>query len=106
MERLKRVYSAEERERRNYEERTSKQRLLKSLIKKIQTTMIGSIASIESYMNNYMDDPEFMDLFTQLREEILDKGNEQIRLLKNELREYTINWNRYEYKMSINSREN
>jgi hypothetical protein len=106
MERLKRVYSAEERERRNYEERTSKQRLLKSLIKKIQTTMIGSIASIESYMNNYMDDPEFMDLFTQLREEILDKGNEQIRLLKNELREYTINWNRYEYKMSINNREN
>lgn len=102
---LRRVYTAEDREKQYAEEKHSKDKLTRDSIKKIKTTMIGAIASIEKFFDDYMDDPEFVSLFEAMREEILDKGNKQIRVLETELKQYTVNWNRHEYKFDINRRE-
>lgn len=77
-------------------------RLLKQSKKKIQTTMIGAIHSIETHLG-YLWDQEIMtpeeiqmkEIFEELRSEILDRGNNQIRNLENEFNNYEISWKRY-----------
>jgi hypothetical protein len=53
--------------------------------KRIKTTMIGSINAIEKAFSEEIEkSPEFKQKFILLRKEILDIGNQQIRLLKRE----------------------
>lgn len=98
---IKRVYSAEQREQKNVEEKHSKEKLTKDTIKKIKTTMIGAIASIEEHFEMYFEDENFREIFEELREEILDKGNKQIRALELELKQYSVKWNRHEYQLPV-----
>lgn len=53
-------------------------------VKRIRTTMIGSIDAIEKVFAEEMNDPKFKSKFITLRKEILDLGNKQIRNLKEE----------------------
>lgn len=49
----------------------------------IKTTMIGSIDAIEKkFKEQIINDPDFKIKFAELREEILNLGNRQIRLYK------------------------
>ena len=83
----------------------SKERLLKIASKKIQTTMIGALSAIEAsfgFLWGHDDDeslsPEqehMKELYDDLRSEILDKGNNQIRNLEAEFAHYDIHWLRY-----------
>lgn len=57
--------------------------LQKSIIKKIQTTMIGSIADIEDLD---IDD----DIFDEIRKSILDRGNDQIKMIIQDLKNYKV----------------
>lgn len=91
--------------------KASKDRLAKIVTKKIQTTMIGAIADIEEYFsylwnvdNPTAEDLEFKTLFDDLRQSILDRGNNQIRNIKVELDQYDIHWNRHQVKF-INIRK-
>lgn len=73
----------------------SKDRLKRIIKKKIQTTMIGAISSVESLFGFLWDegseDAERMqELFNTLRSEILDKGNHQIRNVDSEIELYDI----------------
>lgn len=82
----------------------SKDRLSKILKKKIQTTMIGALSSIEEHLGFLWDgDTEqhkaMKDLYNQIRSEILDKGNNQARNIDAELSQYDLEWLRY--KMTI-----
>jgi hypothetical protein len=53
--------------------------------------MIGAISDIESlFPDAVRDNPE---LFQELRSSILDRGNNQIRNLENDLHDYNINQN-------------
>jgi len=80
----------------------SKERLSKVLKKKIQTTMIGALSSIEENFGFLWNaesnkpltkDQEAMkDLYQKVRSEILDRGNNQARNIDAELSQYDVEW--------------
>lgn len=80
----------------------SKDKLFGIAKKKIQTTMIGSISSIENNFgflwdveNPTSEQKQLKNIFEELRSEILDRGNTQIRNLENEFTHYEISWKKY-----------
>ena len=93
----------------------SKDRLLKISQKKIETTMIGALSIIEQHFGflwGYGSEealtPEqehMREQFSQIRSEILDKGNNQSRNLEGEFANYDINWRRYEMTIPVKSLE-
>lgn len=85
----------------------SKERLLNAAQKKIQTTMIGSLSTIEKHLGFLWEDNiELKDIFEELRSEILDRGNTQIRNLENEFNQYDIIWKKYYIKLPVINKEN
>jgi hypothetical protein len=71
----------------------SRERLLKIVKKKIQTAMIGALDAIERHLKDY---PEIAEkVYNDMRKDILDKGNAQIRNIEAEFEQYEINWLRY-----------
>lgn len=88
----------------------SRERLEKIATAKIRTTMIGAIASIEEHFGHLWgdgeyelteEDEELKESFEELRSEILDKGNTQIRNLKAELVLYDIEFLGYHVDIPI-----
>ena len=88
----------------------SKERLSKTLKKKIQTTMIGALSSIEenfgflwqSDNDSLSTEQQTMkNLYNKLRSEILDKGNNQARNIDAELSQYDIEWLRYSINIPV-----
>ena len=82
---------------------SSRRQLEISVEKRLKTTMIGAIASIEEafgWLFNYGDpqtpqEKENYETFQELRNEILDKGNRQIRELGKDLDNYSIVWHKF-----------
>ena len=93
----------------------SKDRLLKISQKKVETTMIGALSIIEKHFGflwgygseeSLTPEQEHMrEQFSQIRSEILDKGNNQSRNLEGEFANYDINWRRYEMSIPVQSLE-
>lgn len=92
----------------------SRERLSKILKKKIQTTMIGALSSIEenlgflwnSESGKLSDDQKIMkDLYQKIRSEILDKGNNQARNIDAELAQYDVEWLKYSIQMPVIKQE-
>lgn len=88
----------------------SKDRLSKILKKKIQTTMIGALSTIEENFGflwqnengQLTNDQKLMkDLYQKVRSEILDKGNNQARNIDAELAQYEVEWLRYTMKIPL-----
>jgi hypothetical protein len=88
----------------------SKDRLSKVIKKKIETTMIGALSSIEENLGFLWDnngktltkDQELMKgLYNKIRSEILDKGNNQARNIDAELSQYDIEWLRYSMQLPV-----
>ena len=87
----------------------SKTRLSKILKKKIQTTMIGALSSIEENFGFLWNNSEttekdqkiMKDLYQKIRSEILEKGNNQARYLDAELSQYEVEWLRYSVQIPI-----
>ena len=86
----------------------SKERLSKILKKKIQTTMIGALSSIEENFGFLWDDSKpaltkeaMKDLYNKVRSEILDRGNNQARNIDAELSQYEVEWLRYSIKIPV-----
>ena len=80
----------------------SKEKLLSAAKKKIQTTMIGSLSSMEKYFgflwdidNPTEEQSKLKEFFEEMRSEILDRGNTQIRNLENEFLNYEVTWKKY-----------
>jgi len=83
----------------------SKERLKKISTKKIQTTMIGALDSIEKHLGFlWENNPELRETYEIVRQEILDRGNDQIRNLMSELELYDIEWLRYNLQLKVNNR--
>ena len=86
----------------------SRERLKKILEGKMRTVMIGAIASVEECFSTWLklkgrrteDEQDFFEAFQDCRSEILDKGNAQIRNLDEEMKQYVMDWKRYNYKIS------
>jgi hypothetical protein len=92
----------------------SRDRLGKILKKKVETTMIGALSSIEEHFaflwtpkDSGMSPEQKMmyDTFQKVRSEILDKGNTQARNVDAELSQYEVKWLRYQTTMPILSRK-
>mgnify|MGYP006285662493 CR=1 FL=1 len=88
----------------------SKDRLSKILKKKIQTTMIGALSTIEENFGFLWSNKdakltpaqeEMRDLYQKVRSEILDKGNNQARNIDAELAQYDVEWLKYSIKMPV-----
>tara|TARA_B100000131_G_scaffold313101_1_gene348050 strand:+ start:915 stop:1274 length:360 start_codon:yes stop_codon:yes gene_type:complete len=88
----------------------SKERLTKIVKKKIQTTMIGALSSIEENFGflwtnedgELTNDQKIMkDLYQKVRSEILDKGNNQARNIDAELSQYEIEWLKYSIQIPV-----
>ena len=87
----------------NYKQE-SRLRLSKILKKKIQTTMIGALSSLEEHFSFLWtsdsgelssDQKTMLNLYNNVRSEILDKGNNQLRNIDAELAQYEVEWQRY-----------
>jgi hypothetical protein len=93
----------------------SKDRLSKIIKKKIQTTMIGALSTIEEHLGFLWDvkdgkptkDQQLMkQLYDKIRSEILDRGNAQARNVDAELSQYEVEWLKYSIKIPVVSPEN
>ena len=90
---------------------SSNEMLLKIARKKIQTTMIGALSSIEKYFGFLWAHNESRDLtqeeehakelYEKMRSEILDRGNNQARNLEAELAQYEVKWLKYNIKLPV-----
>jgi hypothetical protein len=69
--------------REDKEKHLARERLYNNCVKRINTTMIGAIATIEECMGTGKD-------FDAVRSKILDKGNNQIRILSSDFDQYDI----------------
>ena len=84
----------------------SKEKLLKATKKKVQTTMIGALHSVGQHLgflwnvdNPGPEENQLREIFEDLRSEILDRGNNQIRNLESEFANYEIIWKKYSMKL-------
>ena len=91
---------------------SSKQRLQAMLRKKFQTTMIGALAKFEDKLGYLWghgipageltpEEREFREIWEEIRTEILNNGNNQIRSTNEELTRYDVTWNGYQYNFPI-----
>ena len=87
----------------------SKERLGKILKKKVETTMIGALSSIEEHFGFLWGSSDEMteeqqsmyDIYQKVRSEILDKGNSQARNIDIELNQYELKWLRYSVTIPV-----
>lgn len=80
----------------------SKDRLKKIIDKKIETTMIGSWVAVENKLKELVEDyPELNDTYNELRQTILDLGNQQRRNAATEIDQYDVFWNRYQLNLPV-----
>jgi hypothetical protein len=88
----------------------SKERLANIMKKKVQTTMIGALSSLEEKFGSLWgheeetvtdEQEQLRNVYEELRSDILDKGNTQIRNIDAELAQYDVRWNRYRYQIPV-----
>ena len=83
----------------------ARERLKYAAKKRVDTTMIGALASIEKHLGFLWghdsdkpltaDQKALADIYEDLRSEILDKGNNQVRILNDEIDQYEVKKLRY-----------
>lgn len=78
-----------------YKKSQAKTKLINACISKVKTTMIGAISDIEKNLGNFINTDKGYELFNVIRSSILDRGNDQIRSLEQELQAYDISYNSY-----------
>tara|TARA_B100000287_G_scaffold430487_1_gene485860 strand:+ start:240 stop:620 length:381 start_codon:yes stop_codon:yes gene_type:complete len=94
----------------------SRDRLYQIAKKKIQTTMIGALDSLEKNFGFLwgigsegeltQQQEQLKAIFEDARSEILDRGNTQIRNLQAEISNYDISWKRHTVTMPVKERPN
>lgn len=98
-----------------YSER-SKKRLSNIVTTKIKTSFIGAISACENHFgvlwghgkkDEELDDNEtaMREIWEDVRAQILDNGNAQLRASMNEIEDYTISWNRYSIKIPVKNQD-
>ena len=92
---------------------SSKDKLYKIAKKKIETTMIGALSTVEKHLGFLWghdsqeelspEEQHIKSIYDMIRSEILDKGNSQIRNLESEMSHYEIKWLRYNMNLPLMS---
>lgn len=82
--------------------------------KKIDTTMIGALSSIEEIFgdlwnhlgyNKTDEQLEWHSKYEKLRSKILDNGNNQKRKIDEEFEKYKVDWKVYNYEFQVKKRD-
>ncbi len=95
----------------------SKDTLFRAAKKKIQTTMIGALSTLEEgfgFLWGFNESGEELsqeqqhlkDIYDEVRAKILDRGNTQIRNLEAEFAQYEITSKRHNYSIPVKSTDN
>lgn len=94
----------------------SRERLKTIASKKIRTTMIGALDTIERHFGVFWEaekDGTLSDeakhvkqIYERIREEILDNGNNQIRNMMTEIDQYDVEWLRYTLNLPVINKQN
>lgn len=94
----------------------SRSKLQNAISKRIRTTMIGALATMEEKLgflfgedgNRNKEQEHLYNLFKEIRSNILDKGNDQIRQLENDFDAYTIEMKKFylEFRVQKEGTEN
>ena len=107
---LKKSFDLKQR-REDRKKELSKDKLLSVTKKKVQTTMIGAISTIENHLgflwdveNPTAEQKELRNIFEEMRSEILDRGNTQIRNLENEFSSYDVIFKNYTLNLPVINR--
>ena len=90
----------------------SGERLNKSIERKFRTTFIGSLSSFEEAFGHIWRNREPEELLTpeelknrrlweQVRTNVLNNGNNQLRAAQSEIAEYTVEWNRHQTNIPV-----
>lgn len=89
----------------------SRERLQRIIERKIRTSFIGALSRVEQHFGHLWghdsrvsltpDQEKYRNIYDLLRNEILNNGNNQIRAIINELSQYTIEWDRYQYQLNV-----
>lgn len=96
---------AEEPARKARHQEDSKLRLQKNVQTKIKTSFIGAIAQFEMTFGHLWGhgqkealterQQDWLDAWNECRDAILTKGNNQVRGIESELKQYIVEWVRY-----------
>jgi hypothetical protein len=93
----------------------SKDRLVDKVEKRIKTSFIGALDSVETHLSclwetNGSDmspaQVEMYDIYQKIRKEILDKGNQQVREFKGDLENFDVNFKQYQLELDFKGEEN
>jgi hypothetical protein len=90
----------------------SKKRLMGIVSKKIKTTMIGAVAACEQHIGHLWghgkppsqltdEEKRMREVWEELRNAILNKGNTQLRAALDEIAHYTLQFERYEAQFLV-----
>ena len=91
----------------------SKNQLINVVEKRIKTTMIGAIATIEESLSCFWkteegsmneEQKQIYNIFQDMRSKILDNGNNQIRLLEKDVDNFNIEAKKYHISFQIKPR--
>lgn len=89
---------------------SSKKRLMDNISKKFKTTMIGAIARYEAAFGDLwgqdIDNPskqqqELRRVWEEVRTDILNNGNSQLRAALEEIAQYTMSWDKYKTNLIV-----
>ena len=89
---------------------------MKNIEKKFKTAMIGSLARCEQFLGQLwgygIDGPlnveqeRYYEIWQNLRTEILNHCNSQLRASMDEIMQYDIKWNQYKVGFIVKPRDN
>lgn len=96
---------------------SSKEKLKKLIVKAHKTTMIGALAKFEDYFGHLWghdsnrrlteEQKKFREIWSLVRTEILNNGNNQLRdVVDEELPQYNVRYEGYKKTFNFNNREN
>lgn len=96
---------------------SSKEQLLKILETKLKTSFIAPLDFFETYFGVLWghgkpvseltaEEVKFREIWNEIRNNVLNNGNNQIRAVKNELAQYTVTWNRYHLNLKVKEQDN
>ena len=89
----------------------SRKRLDKIISTKLNTTFIGALSSFEKNFGflwghdkkeseRTVEEKQLFEIWQNVRTEVLNNGNNQLRSLRNELQNHNISWNRHTLVMT------
>lgn len=102
--------------RKTRHQEVSRKRLERIINKRLSTTLIGNLSTLEKHLGHLwghgkeedeLSEQEiaWLDMWVRIRDEMLDKGNAQIRAVDRDLRQYTVHWNGVEIVLAVPDRQ-